>query len=81
MNRKGSVGDDLEPTWFKSSYSDSGNPSDCVEVAMAPDAVLVRDSKTPGGPLLAPTSAAWNRFVRDTGGTVAPLTNEVGDGS
>jgi hypothetical protein len=73
MNRKGSVADDVELTWFKSSYSDSSNPSDCVEVAMSPGvgAVLVRDSKTPDGPLLALTSAAWSRFVTDAGETAA----------
>ncbi|MEV6509526.1 DUF397 domain-containing protein [Streptomyces sp. NPDC051642] len=34
--------------WFKSSYSDSGDINDCVEVAVAPAAIHVRDSKSPG---------------------------------
>ncbi|MGA5125727.1 DUF397 domain-containing protein [Streptomyces pseudogriseolus] len=49
--------------WFRSSYSSSGDGDDCVEVAMAPDAVLVRDSKAPDGPRLTLTSAVWSRFV------------------
>ncbi|MEU1702675.1 DUF397 domain-containing protein [Streptomyces pseudogriseolus] len=49
--------------WFRSSYSSSGDGNDCVEVAIAPDAVLVRDSKAPDGPRLTLTSAAWSRFV------------------
>lgn len=71
MNRKGSVADDVELTWFKSSYSDSSNPSDCVEVAISPGTVLVRDSKKPGGPLLTLTSAAWSRFLTDAAETAA----------
>jgi hypothetical protein len=63
MNRKGSGGDDVELIWFKSSYSDSSNPSDCVEVAIAPAAVHVRDSKTPHGARLTVSPAAWRRFV------------------
>ncbi|MGA5163023.1 DUF397 domain-containing protein [Streptomyces pseudogriseolus] len=49
--------------WFRSSYSSSGDGNDCVEVAIAPDAVHVRDSKAPDGPRLTLTSAAWSRFV------------------
>ncbi|MEV5887374.1 DUF397 domain-containing protein [Streptomyces sp. NPDC052020] len=49
--------------WIKSSYSTPDGP-DCVEVA-APDQdhVLVRDSKSPNGPRLALTLAAWARFL------------------
>nr|WP_202467282.1 DUF397 domain-containing protein [Streptomyces sp. SID8378] len=49
--------------WFKSSYSDSSNPNDCVEVATTPDAVHVRDSKNTHGPRLALAPAAWAGFV------------------
>ncbi|MEV5259986.1 DUF397 domain-containing protein [Streptomyces anulatus] len=49
--------------WVKSSYSDSSNPNDCVEVAAAPDAVHVRDSKNLQGPRLAVARAAWEAFV------------------
>ncbi|MER5617214.1 DUF397 domain-containing protein [Streptomyces sp. NPDC002215] len=52
-----------ELEWFKSSYSDSSNPSDCVEVATTPGTVHVRDSKNVTGPRLTVTSAAWADFV------------------
>ncbi|MEU0159244.1 DUF397 domain-containing protein [Streptomyces sp. NPDC006261] len=58
-----SAGDASELAWFKSSYSDSSNSNECVEVATAPDAVLVRDSKHAHGPHLALTPAAWAGFV------------------
>ncbi|MFD0222814.1 DUF397 domain-containing protein [Streptomyces hirsutus] len=63
MNRRGSVGDDSEMIWFKSSYSDSSNPSDCVEIALSPGSVLVRDSKNTRGPRLAVAPAAWAGFL------------------
>ncbi len=63
MNRTGSGEVDVDLTWFKSSYSDSSNPNDCVEVAIAPSSVHVRDSKAPDGPRLTVTSTAWSRFV------------------
>jgi Domain of unknown function (DUF397) len=37
-------------TWHKSSYS-SGGGSNCVEVAVAPGVVAIRDSKDPDGPV------------------------------
>ncbi|MFH8378176.1 DUF397 domain-containing protein [Streptomyces cyaneofuscatus] len=52
-----------ELRWFKSSHSDSGSGSECVEVATAPDAVHVRDSKNVQGPSLALAPAAWAGFV------------------
>ncbi|MBK3585164.1 DUF397 domain-containing protein [Streptomyces microflavus] len=58
-----SAGDASEPAWFKSSYSDSSNSNECVEVAAAPDTVHVRDSKDVHGPRLALTPAAWAGFV------------------
>jgi hypothetical protein len=48
--------------WFKSTYSDSGG-GDCVEVAVAPGAVRVRDSKRDTGPVLALAPDAWDAFV------------------
>ncbi|MEU0673277.1 DUF397 domain-containing protein [Streptomyces sp. NPDC006172] len=48
--------------WFKSSYSDSSNPSDCVEIA-APATVHVRDSKHIAGPRLQLSTEAWVGFV------------------
>ncbi|MGW6284704.1 DUF397 domain-containing protein [Streptomyces sp. NPDC055107] len=63
MTYRPSGGDTSELRWFKSSYSDSSNPNDCVEVAAAPDAVHVRDSKNVEGPCLAVAPAAWVGFV------------------
>ncbi|MFK4146608.1 DUF397 domain-containing protein [Streptomyces sp. NPDC004065] len=52
-----------EAAWIKSSYS-TGNGGECVEVAAAPGAVLVRDSKQPAQARLAFGPEAWNGFVR-----------------
>jgi hypothetical protein len=52
--------------WFRSSYSSSGDGNDCVEVAIAPATIHVRDSKRPRGPRLAVTPAAWAGFVAGT---------------
>jgi hypothetical protein len=48
--------------WRKSSYS-GGASGNCTEVATAPDAVLVRDSKDPRGPVLAFRPEAWTAFA------------------
>ncbi|MER7038325.1 DUF397 domain-containing protein [Streptomyces microflavus] len=63
MTYRPSAREASELRWFKSSYSDSSNPNDCVEVATAPGAVHVRDSKNPHGPRLALTPTAWAGFV------------------
>ncbi|MGH3925434.1 MAG: DUF397 domain-containing protein [Pseudonocardiaceae bacterium] len=47
--------------WHISSYSGTG--SACVEVAPAPERVLVRDSKDPDGPVLTLSTAAWRTFL------------------
>ena len=47
--------------WHTSSYS-TGNGA-CVQVAPAPDRVLVRDSKNPEGPALAVPPTAWRAFL------------------
>ncbi|MFF7357643.1 MULTISPECIES: DUF397 domain-containing protein [Streptomyces] len=49
--------------WFKSSYSDSSNGNDCLEVAPTPATVHIRDSKNPEGPRLAVAPATWAGFV------------------
>ncbi|MEU0133286.1 DUF397 domain-containing protein [Streptomyces sp. NPDC006296] len=51
-----------ELAWFKSSYS-GAEGGDCVEVASAPTAVLVRDSKDLAGPVLTLSPEAWSGFV------------------
>ncbi|MEV6941998.1 DUF397 domain-containing protein [Streptomyces sp. NPDC051172] len=54
-----------ELAWFKSSYSSSSEGDSCVEIAVAPRTIHVRDSKhTPGaGPQLALAPQAWADFV------------------
>ncbi|MFI9334622.1 MULTISPECIES: DUF397 domain-containing protein [Streptomyces] len=47
--------------WFESSYSDSSNGNDCIEIA--PTTVHVRDSKNASGPRLTLTPEAWGDFV------------------
>ncbi|MFI5616188.1 DUF397 domain-containing protein [Streptomyces sp. NPDC051567] len=52
-----------ELDWFKSSYSDSSDINDCVEVAAAPGVMHVRDSKCVAGPQVAVSGSAWAGFV------------------
>jgi hypothetical protein len=48
--------------WRKSSHS---NPSgNCVEAAELVDGVGLRDSRSPDGPALVFTNAAWDAFTR-----------------
>ncbi|MET7869526.1 DUF397 domain-containing protein [Streptomyces cyaneofuscatus] len=58
-----SAEDVFELAWFKSSYSDSSNSNECVEVAIAQAVVHVRDSKDVHGPRLALAPTAWTGFV------------------
>jgi hypothetical protein len=51
-------------SWRKSSYS-NGNV-ECVEVAVGPGRVAIRDSKNAGGPILIFPVAGWDAF-RQTG--------------
>jgi hypothetical protein len=63
MSRKDTPGHLADLAWFKSSYSDTSEPTDCVEVAITPATIHVRDSKRPHGPRLAVTRTAWTGFV------------------
>ncbi|OIJ99201.1 DUF397 domain-containing protein [Streptomyces colonosanans] len=63
MTRRASVGDVTELAWFKSSYSDGPDGNSCVELAVTPATVHVRDSKSIAGPQLTFTPATWARFV------------------
>ncbi|MGW8790706.1 DUF397 domain-containing protein [Streptomyces althioticus] len=63
MMRKAAAGDISEPKWFKSSYSSGPDGDSCVEVAITPRTVHIRDSKTPAGARLALTPTAWTRFL------------------
>ncbi|MFI6467262.1 DUF397 domain-containing protein [Streptomyces sp. NPDC050528] len=59
----------MNPTWFKSSYSDEQGSS-CVEVAdLTPTHALVadRDSKHPHGPTLTLPPEAFASFVAHLG--------------
>ncbi|MFD5115469.1 DUF397 domain-containing protein [Streptomyces sp. NPDC058220] len=68
MTRKLSAGDAAALEWSKSSHS-SNEGANCVEVASAPGAVLVRDSKNVHRPHLGFTPGAWAGFVRVLGET------------
>jgi hypothetical protein len=50
--------------WRKSSYSGSEG-GNCLEVATCPQAIHIRDSKNPGGPILTLSAAAWSAFLTD----------------
>lgn len=50
-------------TWVKSSYS-AGDGGQCVEVADAGSAMLIRDSKCPDVAILNVPSDQWTAFVR-----------------
>ncbi|MGA5358818.1 DUF397 domain-containing protein [Streptomyces purpurascens] len=54
-------------TWVKSSYS-AGDGGQCVEVAEAGSAVLIRDSKCPDVAILNVPSDQWTAFVRMAAG-------------
>ncbi|MEU1347328.1 DUF397 domain-containing protein [Streptomyces sp. NPDC005795] len=51
-----------ELAWFKSSYSGSGGDN-CVEVALRPQAVHVRDSKDTARRPFAVSPGAWADFT------------------
>ena len=55
----------VDARWVKSSYSGSGNNSNCVEVAFGAP-VAVRDSKAPDGELRL-SAAAWSAFLTKSG--------------
>jgi Domain of unknown function (DUF397) len=52
--------ENISPRWFKSSASD---PDSCVEVRFIENAVQVRDSKDPEGPVLTFTDREWEAFL------------------
>ncbi|MEU9731998.1 DUF397 domain-containing protein [Streptomyces sp. NPDC048002] len=65
------------PEWFTSSYS-NGAGGECVECALSDDHVLVRDSKTAGGPVLTSQRGPWQTFIR--GVARGPFRIPVGQG-
>jgi len=58
-----------ELVWFKSSYSGGGGDN-CVEVALTPQAVHVRDSKDNRIRPLLVSPAAWSAFTAHVSATV-----------
>ncbi|MET8556230.1 DUF397 domain-containing protein [Streptomyces sp. NPDC004959] len=52
----------VELSWFKSSYSGSEGDS-CVEVALTPLAVHIRDSKDTTRPSFTAAPPAWADFL------------------
>ncbi|MFI6804452.1 DUF397 domain-containing protein [Streptomyces luteogriseus] len=69
MIRKTHAGDASELAWFKSSYSSGNDGNSCVELALTPGTVHVRDSKRFGGPQLALAPEAWADFVTYASGS------------
>ncbi|MCZ9343518.1 DUF397 domain-containing protein [Streptomyces sp. TRM76130] len=64
MIRESTAGDGVELAWFKSSHSGGNDGNSCVEIAITPRTVHVRDSKhTPDGPRLALPPESWAAFV------------------
>ncbi|MBZ3902790.1 DUF397 domain-containing protein [Streptomyces griseiscabiei] len=59
-----------ELAWFKSSYSGSGG-GNCLEVAVRPEAVHVRDSKDKSIRPLTVTPSAWTAFTALAAGSAA----------
>lgn len=49
------------PPWRKSTYS--GYNGNCAEVIVTADAVFLRDSKDPSGPVLQFTPGDWTAFT------------------
>ncbi|MBV7699870.1 DUF397 domain-containing protein [Streptomyces sp. TRM70350] len=49
--------------WFKSSYSDTDDVNDCVEVATTPATIHIRDSKAPDAARVTVTPATWSDFL------------------
>ncbi|MGW7526489.1 DUF397 domain-containing protein [Streptomyces sp. NPDC054783] len=57
----------MKLAWFKSSYSGGNDGNSCVEVAIAPRTIHVRDSKNTTGAQLTLTPQAWVGFLRGVG--------------
>ncbi|MGI5469587.1 DUF397 domain-containing protein [Streptomyces sp. CA-132043] len=53
--------------WFKSSYSGEEGGSTCVEIAVQPSIVHIRDSKNPQGPTLTVDPGSWAAFAAFVG--------------
>ncbi|MEU0937258.1 DUF397 domain-containing protein [Embleya sp. NPDC005971] len=58
---------DTDLRWFKSSYSGGGGDN-CVEIAVCPEVIRIRDSKDVRIQPLAISPTAWTRFTAHTAG-------------
>ena len=47
-------------TWRSSSICNNAN---CVEIAMLPGRILLRDGKNPAGPVLSFDATEWTHFL------------------
>jgi hypothetical protein len=54
---------DLDGAQWRKSNRSGPYSDNCVEVAFVDDAIAVRDSKNPTGPVLLFTQAEWDAFV------------------
>ncbi len=72
MDLTGIAVDLSRASWRKSSFS-GANSSNCVEVAHIPagNAIAVRDSKNPHGPVLLFTPRNWTAFTQMLKGPAA----------
>lgn len=52
---------DADVTWRTARSCNGGT---CVKVAASGESVLIADSKTPDGPVLAYTADEWREFLR-----------------
>ncbi|MDX3182517.1 DUF397 domain-containing protein [Streptomyces sp. NPDC052071] len=57
-----------ELAWFKSSYSGGGG-GNCVEIAVLPEVVRIRDSKDAQQQSLVVSLRAWSAFTALAGGS------------
>ncbi|HEV2780276.1 MAG TPA: DUF397 domain-containing protein [Actinophytocola sp.] len=48
--------------WRKSSFSGDPTASDCVEVALTDEGVVIRDSKNADGSMLRFSTEAWHQL-------------------
>ncbi len=61
--RKEFTGDASDLAWFKSSYSSGTNGESCIELALTPGTIHVRDSKNADGPRITFAPDTWAAFV------------------
>ncbi|TQJ74790.1 DUF397 domain-containing protein [Streptomyces sp. SLBN-31] len=54
--------------WFKSSYS--GSEGECLEIALTPTTIHIRDSKSPESRPLQVARLTWTEFL----GSLPPAT-------